>query len=122
METGLTYTAKTKVTTDKLACSIGSGDLQVLGTPAMVACMENAALLCVAGYLSEGCTTVGSHIDCSHLRPSAEGSTIEATATLTAIVGRKLTFHITASDEQGTIGEATHERYIVERQKFMAKL
>lgn len=122
METGISHTSEMVVTEDKLALNVGSGDLRVLGTPAMMALMENAAMLTVAPHLAEGDTTVGGHISSSHLRPTACGHTVTATATLTAIEGRKLTFKITAQDENGVIGEAEHLRFIVNREKFMGKL
>ncbi len=122
MEAGLTYTSTTAVTPDRLAGHVGSGDLPVLSTPAMLALMENAAMLCVAAHIPDGSTTVGSHISCAHLRPTAEGQTIRATATLTAIEGRKLTFRVEASDATGTIGEGTHVRHIVDRRHFLARL
>ena len=122
MKTGLTYTATTIVDNTNTAKTIGSGDLDVFATPAMVALMENAAMLCVASTLSEGDSTVGAKIESTHIKPSALGDTITATATLTEVDGRKLTFSIKAADSKATIGEATHIRYIINKAKFMAKL
>ncbi len=122
MNIGKTYTSQIVVTADKYASALGSGDLEVLATPAMVALMENAAMLCVASDLEEGSTTVGSAITTTHLRPSPIGATVEATATLTAVEGRKLSFRIVATDEKGVIGEGEHTRFVVDRVKFMAKL
>lgn len=122
MNIGKTYTSQIVVTADKCASALGSGDLEVLATPAMVALMENAAMLCVASDLEEGSTTVGSAITTTHLRPSSIGATVEATATLTAVEGRKLSFKVVAADEKGVIGEGEHTRFVVDRVKFMAKL
>lgn len=122
MNIGKTYTSQIVVTADKCASVLGSGDLEVLATPAMVALMENAAMLCVASDLEEGSTTVGSAITTTHLRPSPIGATVEATATLTAVEGRKLSFKVVATDEKGVIGEGEHTRFVVDRVKFMAKL
>lgn len=122
METGQTYTSTLQVGEKDLAVNIGSGDLRVLATPAMMALMENAAMNAVKDTVGEGNTTVGSHIESSHLKPTALGKTVRATATLTAIEGRKLTFNVTAFDEDGIIGEGTHVRYIVNTSKFMGKL
>lgn len=122
MNIGKTYTSQIVVTADKYASALGSGDLEVLATPAMVALMENAAMLCVASDLEEGSTTVGSAITTTHLRPSPIGATVEATATLTAVEGRKLSFKVVATDENGIIGEGEHTRFVVDRVKFMAKL
>ena len=122
MEKGLTYTSTLVVSEEHVAAVMGSGDLHVYATPAMVALMENAAMLAVAEYLPEGSTTVGAMINTSHVKPSPIGDTIKTTAVLTDIEGRKLTFSIKAEDSKGIIGEAMHVRYIVDREKFMSKL
>ena len=122
MEIGLTYTSILVVSKDHVAAVMGSGDLHVFATPAMVALMENAAMLAVADYLPEGSTTVGAMMNTSHVKPSPVDETIQATAVLTGIEGRKLTFSIKAEDSKGVIGEAEHVRYIVDREKFMSKL
>lgn len=84
--------------------------------------MENAAMLAVKPHLDEGFTTVGSMISTTHLHPTAIGHKVKATATLTAIERRKLTFSVTAQDDNGTIGEGEHVRFIVNTDKFMSKL
>lgn len=122
LEKGLTYTSRTVVTEANTARSLGSGDMDVFATPAMVALMENAAMMCVASHLPEGSSTVGARIDTSHLKPSAMGASVEATATLTDIEGRKLTFHVVAREGEQTIGEGTHIRFVVDRARFLAKL
>ena len=122
METGLTYTSKLVVSKDHVAAVMGSGDLHVFATPAMVALMENAAMMAVAEHLPEGSTTVGAMMNTSHVKPSPVDESIRATAILTAIEGRKLTFEIKAEDSKGIIGEAVHVRYVVDREKFMSKL
>lgn len=122
MEKGLTYTSTLVVSKDHVAAAMGSGDMHVFATPAMVALMENAAMLAVAEHLPEGSTTVGAMINTSHIKPSPMEDTIRATATLTEVDGRKLTFSIKAEDSKGVIGEAVHVRYIVDRERFMSKL
>ena len=118
----MTYTSTIIVEEKHLACTVGSGDLPVLATPMMVALMENAAMLCVQGELAEGESTVGSHISVSHVKPTALGKNVSATATLLSREGRKLTFHVEAHDEQGLIGEGNHVRYIINKEKFLSKL
>lgn len=122
METGLTHTSRATVTDSSTAIALGSGDMPVLATPAMMALMENAAMLAVASHLPEGSTTVGGHIESSHLCPSPVGAEVEATATLTGIEGRKLHFDVTARMGGTVIGEGKHLRFIVDRERFMAKL
>lgn len=119
---GQTHTCSRTVEEHHLAAHVGSGDLRVLSTPSMIALMEEAAMRCVAPCLEESQTTVGGKIAVSHLKPTAHEHTISATATLTAVEGRKLQFTVTASDDEGLIGEGEHTRFIVDREKFMARL
>ena len=122
MEIGLTFTSTTVVDNTNTAVALGSGDIEVFATPAMVALMENAAMNAVAPHLEAGQTTVGTEISTTHIKASALGATITATATLTAIEGRKLTFAVTAHDGDNIIGEGTHTRFIVDRERFLAKV
>lgn len=122
LEVGLQHSTIMKVAEGNTAEYIGSGDMAVLATPAMVALMENAAMLAVANHLGEGETTVGAHIATSHLKPSKIGAHILAVAELTAIDGRKLSFTVKAYDGETLIGEGDHVRYVVNREKFLAKL
>ena len=122
MNIGLSYTATTTVNQNNTALALGSGDMEVFATPAMVALMENAAMNAVAPHLEAGQTTVGTQISTSHIKASALGATITATAVLTAVDGRSLTFAITAHEGDKPIGEGTHTRFIVDRERFLAKL
>lgn len=119
METGLTHTSRTVVSDANTAIALGSGDMPVLATPAMMALMENAAMQAVAPHLPEGSTTVGGHIESSHLKPSPIGTEVEATATLEKVDGRKLYFKVTARQGGTVIGEGSHLRFIVDREKFL---
>ena len=122
LKEGLTYTSQLTVTEAITAITIGSGDMPVLATPAMMALMENAAMLAVADHLPEGCTTVGGHIASSHLKPSKLGDEVTATATVTRIDGKKIEFKVEARCGDTLLGEGTHLRFIVDREKFMSRL
>lgn len=122
MKKGLSYTSKTIVNENNTAIAMGSGDLEVFATPALVALMENAAKCTVEATLPEGSTTVGAHIQTSHIKPSALGEEVTATAILEEIDGKKLTFKVEATDSQGIVGKGTHVRYIVDICRFMSKL
>lgn len=121
LEQGLSARSIATVTADDTAASMGSGDLPVFATPAMVALMENAAMQAVAGKLPEGATTVGAEMNVTHIKPSGLGAAVTATAVLTAVEGRKLTFNVGARDAEGMIGEGVHVRYVVDRARFMEK-
>ncbi len=119
---GLSAQRTTTVSAGNTAAAMGSGDLEVFATPAMVALMENAAMTAVSGALPEGATTVGAEMNVTHIKPSGLGAEIVATAVLTEAEGRKLTFNVGARDAEGMIGEGIHIRYMVDRQRFMEKV
>lgn len=122
LKAGLTYTSKVVVDSDNCASAVGSGGLNVFATPSMVALMENAAMNAVAPFLPEGSTTVGTEINTTHIKPSALGDEVEATATLMHVEGRKLSFAVEAHDTKGIIGRGTHVRFVVDVERFLAKL
>ena len=122
LQEGLTHTSQLKVTESVLAISMGSGDLPVLATPAMMALMENAAMLAVAPHLPEGSTTVGGHIAASHVKPTPIGETVTATAIVVKVDGKKIEFEVKAHCGDILLGEGSHLRFIVDREKFMSRL
>jgi len=122
LEVRLKHTSELIVGDAVTAIQMGSGDMPVLATPAMMALMENAAMLAVADELPEGCTTVGGHIESSHLRPSRIGDKVSATAEVTKVDGKKIEFKVVAYSGETLLGEGTHLRFIVDRESFMSKL
>lgn len=122
LEIGLNHESVTIVSQTNSAKTLGSGDMDVFATPAMVALMENAAMLAVASALPEGSATVGTQMNTSHIKASPIGATITASAELTEVEGRKLTFAVRAWDEKGVIGEGVHTRFVVDRERFLSKL
>lgn len=122
LKPGLTGTAETIVRETNTAIAMGSGSLHVFATPSMIALMEQAACNAVAACLDEESTSVGTLINITHDAATGMGKKVTATATLTAVEGRKLVFEITAADEDKQIGKGRHERFIINKEKFMAKL
>jgi len=122
LQEGLTHTSQLTVNETVTAVAMGSGDMPVLATPSMIALMENAAMLAVADHLPEGCTTVGGHITSSHLKPSKLGDTVTATATVTRVDGKKIEFKVEAHCGDTLLGEGTHLRFVVDREKFLSRL
>ena len=122
LEIGLKHTSELTVTDTVTAIQMGSGDMPVLATPAMMALMENAAMLAVADELPEGCTTVGGHIESSHLKPTKIGDKVSATAEVTKVDGKKIEFKVSAYFGEALLGEGTHLRFIVDRKRFISKL
>ena len=122
LNAGLVGTATVTVTENNIAKTMKSGALEVFATPAMCALMEEAACAAVNAAMEPGNGTVGISLSISHDRATAMGDTVVATATLIAVEGRKLVFAVEAKDSKGIIGKGTHERFIINNEKFMGKL
>lgn len=122
LQAGLVGTATVIVAENNIAKTMKSGALEVFATPAMCALMEEAACVAVNDAMELGNGTVGISLSISHDRATAMGDTVVATATLTAVEGRKLVFAVEAKDSKGIIGKGAHERFIINNEKFMSKL
>ena len=122
IEKGAHYTSVIRVDGQCTAVAMGSGDMPVLATPCMVALMENAAMMAVSACLADDETTVGSSMNVRHLLPTPVGAQIEATAVLTEMEGRKLTFEVKATEGGNVIGTGVHVRYVVNRNAFLQKI
>lgn len=122
-ELNVSAAATATVTQQNTAISAGSGSLSVFATPFMIALMEEATCNAVAPYLENDETTVGTKIDVAHTKASGIGTVVTATATIVATEGRKIVFDVLAVDDKGnSIGNGTIERFLVNGEKFMAKL
>lgn len=122
METGIRGRIETVVTQKESAKTLGSGLLDVYATPAMIALMEGCASQSVAPYLDEDCGTVGTAVNIRHLAATPIGMKVYCESILTEVDGRRLLFNVKAYDETGLIGEGTHERFIINSEKFFAKV
>ncbi len=101
---------------------IGSGDVEVLSTPSMILFMEQTALNCVQKYLPVKYTTVGIAVNIKHLKPVPKNEKVVVEAEITSIGGRKVIFNVKTLWKDQLIGEGIHERYIVDREKFIEKI
>ena len=119
---GQTATATVTVTESNIAKTMKSVSLEFFATPAMCALMEEAAQAAVQPHLEDGEGTVGIALSITHEAPTPLGATVTAKATVSAVEGRKITFDIEASDGIGIIGRGTHERFVINNEKFMAKV
>ncbi len=117
-----TGVAQTTVGPSLTAQAMGSGDLAVFATPALVALLEQAATVCIADQLPEGYTTVGTRIETSHVKASALGATITAKATLLETNGKSFTFQVEAYEDGQLVGSGSHTRVMVNAERFMGKL
>lgn len=118
---GAEHSVSLTVGAEHTAKAVGSGSLPVFATPCMIALMEEAAAACAAPFMDAGETTVGTMMNVSHISATPESLTVTAAAKLIEADGRRLVFEVTAVDEIGVIGQGTHERFVVNSEKFMKK-
>lgn len=121
MDTGIKGFKEIIVTKELTARSMGSGDLEVYATPAMVALMEGTAADSVKSELDEGKGSVGTSIKIKHLAATPIGMRVRCESELIEASGRRLVFRVAAFDEKDKIGEGTHERFIISNDKFQSK-
>jgi len=117
-----TYELNFIVKNEDSAAFLGSGDVGVLSTPAMINMMENTARIFTQEYLTGEWTTVGTQVCIKHLRPAPIGAKIRVVAKILEVDGKRLNFHVEAYWNDKLLGEGTHERYIVDKVKFLEKL
>jgi fluoroacetyl-CoA thioesterase len=115
---GMSGTAELVVGEEHTAPRIGSGKVHVLATPVMINLIEAAALAAVEHLLPAGTQSLGTHLDVHHVAATPVGMRIRATAEVTQVSGRKISFRVEASDERDLIGHGTHERVVVNVAKF----
>jgi len=104
------------------AARYGSGLIEVFATPAMIGLMEATAQQSVMPYLPAGSITLGTEVNVRHLKATPIGKKVVCYSDLRVVDGRRLEFNVQAFDEDGEIGCGTHTRFIVDKEKFMAKL
>jgi fluoroacetyl-CoA thioesterase len=119
---GVVGTAALVVAPEHTATAFGSGSVPVFSTPRLVALLERAAVAAVSGRLAPGETSVGTAIAIVHLAATPVGGTVRAEARLDGIDGRRLRFAVVAFDEHEKIGEGTHERVVVDEERFLERV
>lgn len=121
LEAGMKKTIEKTVLPENSARAVGSGTLEVLATPVVLAYMEEAASLLASEHLEDGMTSVGISANLKHLAATPVGMRVTVTAELTQIDRRRLVFAIEAYDERELIATAEHERFLVDSEKFQSK-
>lgn len=119
ISTGLKGHSEVYVTSENTALAVGSGTLEVFATPCMAALMEKAACQSLTPFLEKGQNSVGTHLDISHISASPLGMKVWAESIVTNTEGRKVVFDVKAFDGCGLIGSGTHERFIIDEERFM---
>ena len=121
LEVGITGSLERTVRDEDTASTIGSGSLAVLATPVMIAAAEQACADLVQPLLDEGMSTVGTRLDIRHLAPTPVGMKYRVDCELSAVNGRVLSFNVEINDEKERVGEGTHERVIINEERFLKK-
>ncbi len=121
LQVGMKEEVTELVTTENTAVRMGSGSLPVYATPAMSCRMEQAAAVLAERYMPDGWTTVGISLQLAHKAATPVGLMVHAVAEVVAVEGRKITYKVTAWDDREEIGSGLHERFAVQKEKFMGK-
>lgn len=119
---GLTGEATVRVSQEHTAAALGSGNVNAFSTPSLIALLEGAAVNALQGQLPDGYTSVGTHLDVRHLAATPVGMTVRATARLIQVDGRRLLFAVEAHDDVEQVGAGTHERFVVDKARFEARV
>lgn len=122
MRIGITGKQTIVVDKAKTAEMLGSGDLPVFGTPALIALMEETCLKSISQFLEEGTSTVGTLLNVKHVSATPIGLEVKCESELVEIDRKRLVFNVKAYDKSGIIGEGIHERFIINKEKFMTKV
>lgn len=121
LKTGVKGRQEVTVAQENSAKAMKSGTLDVFATPAMIALMEETAWKSIADALEEGMGSVGTSLDVKHLAATPLGMKVYCESELIEIDGRRLVFQVNVFDGEGKVGEGTHERFIVQNERFQAK-
>lgn len=122
LKPGLAGRAGLLVGEEHTAPRIGSGKVHVLATPVMINLIEAAALEAIERLLPEGCQSLGTHLDVRHIAATPVGMRVSASAEVVRVEGRLVTFRVEARDEKELIGDGTHQRVVVNVEKFDARV
>lgn len=122
IEPGLVSEIVHIVADEDTAARYGSGLVPVLSTPHLIALMESVSQKAIAPYLTEGQTAVGTRVDMKHLAATPVGMQVRVRAELVAVDGRRLSFKVEAWDEVEKVGEADHQRFVIDTARFMDRV
>ncbi len=119
---GASHAETVMVDGTNVASAVGSGLVDVFATPMMIALVELTAARCLEKRLDAGVVSVGTHIDIAHSSATPIAMRVTALVTVAAVDGRKVDFDVVVNDEAGEVGRGRHTRFLVDREKFMAKV
>lgn len=100
----------------------GNKGVEALSTSVLVQLIETAAVQCIEPVLGPDQITLGTHIDLEHHKPVPVGFIVRTEVEVAMIDGPRVSFAVQVFDEREAVAEGSHERYIIDRSKFLAKL
>lgn len=119
---GICHRGEMKVQEEHLANRLGSGELEVFGTPALIAFMENICMESIKEHIGEGNTTVGISISCEHLKASLLGAELKCLSCVSHATEKIISFTVEVYEGDKLIGKGAHDRAIVDIERFMSKV
>ena len=122
VEIGRSYRSQTRVEEWMTAEKAGNKGVDVLATPILLQLIEEAAVQCLGPLIGADEVSLGAYIDLTHMAPTPVGFIVRVEVEVIGVDGRRVNFAVAAFDEREKIAEGMHERYIIERAKFLANL
>jgi predicted thioesterase len=122
LDIGRSYSLQTRVEEWMTAEKAGNKGVDVLSTSMLVQLVENAAIHCIEPMLAAGMVSLGTHIDLEHHKPVPVGFIVRTEVEVVMVDGPRISFAVQVFDEQEAVAEGTHERYLIDKAKFLAKL
>jgi len=122
LDIGRTFSRQSRVEEWMTAEKAGNAGVDVLSTPMLVQLIEDAAMACIAPLLEQNHITVATHIDLEHRKPVPVGFIVRTEVEVVLVDGPRISFAVQVFDEQEAVAEGTHERYVMDRAKFLSKL
>jgi fluoroacetyl-CoA thioesterase len=119
---GMTHEVKVKTRPEDSAQKFYPHLPDVFATPILAGLMERTSAELINLHLQPGEQSVGISMDLKHMAATPLGMEVRVRTEITTVEGRKLTFRLEAYDEVEKIGEATHERFIIQADKFNSRV
>ncbi len=122
VDIGRTYKSQTRVEEWMTAEKAGNTGVDVLSTPMLLQLIEEAAVHCLAPVIAADEVSLGSAVELTHLAPTPVGFIVRTEVEVIGVDGRRINFAVAAFDEREKVAEGTHERYVIERSRFLSNL
>jgi fluoroacetyl-CoA thioesterase len=122
LEIGRAYSLQTRVEEWMTADKTGNKGVDVLSTSMLVQFIENAAIHCLEPLIGDQTVSLGTHIDLEHHKPVPVGFIVRTEVEIVMVDGPRVSFAVSVFDEQEPVAEGAHERYLIEKSAFRAKL